>query len=106
MAEKTAKSYTKTLHGEQSRLIFVAVVSKVGATSYVLHQVKDGDKWKTEARGATESHPDITAASKAVDAGVTAALKGGWRKPAGPAGFKPKPDAFSLSNLPPAKPKK
>jgi hypothetical protein len=103
-----AKSYCKTLHGEESKLIFVAVVTKEGAGSYILHQNRsigtDGAvKWTTVGRGATAAHATMDEAILAVDAGVKVAIKGGWRKPAGPAGFKPKPDAFSLTSLPAAK---
>ena len=109
------KSYTKTLHGDEMKLIFVAVVTKDGAGSYILHQDRTIDKtgavkWiahvaedgTSAGRGATQRHDTMEAAKTAVDNGVKAAIKAGWKKPAGPAGFKPKPDAFSLDKLPKA----
>jgi len=102
-AAKVPQSYVRTLTDGGNQLQFIATVKKDGSVnSYVVHRINgpDGKLVKSE-RGGTVSYPDLASAKVAIESGVKSAVKGGWsERKGGGGGFKARPDAFSLSNLP------
>ena len=100
---KVPQSYIRTVTdagGDQ--LQFISTARKDGtASSYVLHRVKQADGKFKNTRGASNQHPNLDSAKKAILAAVKAAAKDGWlERKAGGGGFVAKPDAFTLDKLP------
>lgn len=91
--------------GKQT-LIALGIAGKTGwRVSAGIYDVLDAKKGKIaiKAKGATEEVPDITSARRVCEKIAEAAKERGWLVPVkkGPSGgFRTKPDAFSLGNLP------
>lgn len=101
---KVAKTYSRTLtDGKGNTLLFLSNIRADGTVkSYVTHREVDGAKklLKT-SRGGSSEYPNLAAAKAAVEKAVKSAASQGWsERKAGGGGFKPRPDAFSLSTLP------
>lgn len=101
------KSTGVTLRDAASNTLrLTAVIKKDGtAQTYAVHrQLGEDGKTKSVTRGATEQHPDMETARKALERLKKKAItSGGWQERA--ASGRGKPDAFDVSSLPAAKTK-
>jgi hypothetical protein len=93
---KEPKSRSVTLRGAAGATLTVVAERKAtGAACYVLHSVPGEGKKRKTTRGATTQHANMDAARAAADKLVKDALAKGWTRAERPAGFRPKPDAFT-----------
>ena len=104
-APKVPKSITRSLVGpNKEQMVFSGVIRKDGTVgTFVTHRIlKDDGKLKESKRGATSEHTNVADAHKAIAAGVALAVKKGWQeqKAGPPSGFRARPDAFTIDNLP------
>jgi len=103
--KKPIKTFGKILSdGKTERLRLLAVVRPDGsAISYITHQIIGPENKVTKStRGATQEHPNLEAAKKAVLAGIEKAKAKGWTAGRPGGGFRAQPDAFDFNTLPAA----
>lgn len=97
------KSQVRTLTAGKDSLVFRADIRNDGSVDTyisVRELAEDGKSYKS-TRGASAKYKSLDEANKATDAAVAAAVKNGWTARAqGAGGYKPRPDAFGLNNLP------
>lgn len=105
VAEKSEpKSYVRTLSDGKNVLQFLANQKKDGSFStYVAFRERDGGKTVKTTRGNSATYSSLAEAKAAIEGGVSRAIGEGWKERkagSGNAGFKPKPDSFTLDTLP------
>lgn len=89
-------------NGDQMRVS--TVKRKDGrATSFVIHRVKQADGSFQSIRGGSSDHESFEAAKANSKKLIEAARAKGWEGKSGRGGFRAKPDAFDVANLPAAK---
>jgi hypothetical protein len=100
--EMRLRSFTSTLtDGKAGQYRVHGSRRKDGSWTVYVKAMEMDSKGKVKAsqRGATETLPDVTAARAYGDKAIAEGLKLGWvRRGAG--GYSPRPDAFSLKNVP------
>lgn len=105
-APKEVKSFVKTLSApapSKDTMQFVANKTKEGKwSSYVTtREVGEDGKTAKTTRGGSVPYETLDLAKAGIDKAAKEAVKKGWlERKAGGGGFKPRADAFSLSNLP------
>ena len=104
-APKAPQSITRTLVSGKEQMMFIGIIRKDGTVgTYVTHRIlKDDGKLEKSKRGATSEHASVADAHTAIAAGIAIAVKKGWQeRKGGPpsGGFRARPDAFSIDNLP------
>jgi len=104
LVKKAPKSITRTLSDGKDQLQFIGLIRKDGSVdSHIVHRINKPDgKLEKSTRGESKKHATVEDAAKSFEAGVAVAVKQGWqeRKAGASAGFRAKPDSFSISNLP------
>jgi hypothetical protein len=104
VAAKPARSFSVTLHGADGAILRLMAVRKSdgSATTYALHVTKDAKGKRHSQRGASEQHASFDRAKAALTKLATAAASRGWKRGERRGGFVPRPDSFSVANLPAA----
>ena len=101
---KVPKSITRTLVNGNEQMVFSGIVRKDGTvgTFITVRTLKADGKLEKSSRGGTSEQPNLAAAHKAISGGVALAVKKGWqeRKGGPTSGFRARPDAFTIDNLP------
>jgi hypothetical protein len=109
-AEKPAKlkqstgNFSTSLSGPNGSVISFRAVAKKDGSFSTYAVMSDGSKnaegKRTSTRGATQVHPNLEAAKKAVDAMIAEATKLGWVKRGAGRGVRQVPDSFDIAHLP------
>lgn len=107
VAPKQAKSFSRILRSGKDTLEFRNEIKADGSVKSVVIYREDG---KVKDRGLSVAYPNLEAAKTAMAGPIAAALAKGWEKPQpvdiSKLGFKAKPDAFGLADLPAPRSKK